>query len=423
MAVGSQRPRKTSRPEVDDLVVHLADPKLGGEQVVGTMRHQRARGISVISFAYDEPWVRGPNVFQLDKQVPLGLGDQYPPTLPGVIADTSPDRWGTILMERREAQLAAEEGRKPRTLEAWDLLIRVNDETRMGALRFATMDAVFLASDPRPVPPMARLRELEQIAAEVEAGGPLRASTEELLDLVAPGSSLGGNRPKANFRDDDGILWIAKFPSNNDRWDVGAWEYLLNQLAPAAGITVAPTKLLGPYTSGYHTFASQRFDRRGAERRLFASAMTVAGKQDHTDASYLDIASAIIDNGDPGAIDADLEQLFRRLVFNILVGHRDDHLRNHGFLREPKGWRLAPVYDLNPRPDMKSHVLAIDGGRLHEPDLKAVIETAALYRLNPQRAGAIVDEVRGAIAPWRKEAARQSIRSSEIEVIAAAFPA
>lgn len=339
-------------------------------------------------------------------------GDQY--GFPRVFADTTPDRWGRTLLER---DLIRREGRA-RPLDDWDLLVLVRDELRMGALRFARSDdGVFVAAEPPAVPPVARLREIEAEVREVEQGG---VPGPAVADLVAPGSSLGGSRPKASFRSDDGRLWMAKFPSASDRWDFAAWEFLLNQLAAEAGISVPETRLLGPYLGRYHTFAASRFDRIGAERRLVASALTLTSLHDHADASYLEIARAIELYGDPSEIGADLEQLFRRVAFNVLTGHRDDHLGNHGFLRTVGGWRLSPAYDLNPRPDARRHELALDEAD-KEPSIEHVLRSREYYRVSQARAGTILTEVRAAVAQWRDCAERLGIARAEIEQMGAAF--
>lgn len=396
----------------EELVVHLDSPELGGDAVVGTLRRARSRGASVISFAFNETWLASKSAFTLDPGLNLVGGEQY--GFPRLFADTTPDRWGRTLLER---DVIRREGRA-RALDDWDLLILVRDELRMGALRFArASDGVYVAAEDPAVPPVARLREIESEVRDVERGGVPGAA---VADLVAPGSSLGGNRPKANFRSDDARLWMAKFPSASDRWDVAAWEYLLDQLATDAGIPVPPTQLLGPYLGTHHTYAALRFDRSGADRRLFASAMTLAGQRDHADASYLDIARAIELYGDPAAIDADLEQLFRRVTFNVLTGHRDDHLRNHGFLHTVGGWRLAPAYDLNPRPDARLHELALDEAD-KEPSLERVLATAAYYRLRASRARAIIDEVRGAVGNWRDRASTLGIVRADTDLMTAAF--
>jgi serine/threonine-protein kinase HipA len=234
------------------------------------------------------------------------------------------------------------------------------------------------------------------------------------------GSSVRSARPKTSFRLDDGALWLAKFTSRNDRRDVGAWEFVLNELARRAGIEVPETRLLR-LASTYHTFAARRFDRVGEDRRLFASAMTMTGKRDREPASYIEIAEAISDNGAPGRIGTDLAQLFRREVFNVLVGHRDDHLRNHGFLRDPEGWRLAPAYDLNPVPDLAEHELAI-GIDSHAPSVDlALEETAPFCRLKPSQAKEIVAEVRSALVGWQELAANLGLPAHEIDLIESTF--
>jgi serine/threonine-protein kinase HipA len=329
-----------------------------------------------------------------------------------------------MLLERRETEQAAADGRRPRALGEWESLLGVNDHLRMGALRFAVAnDGPFLDSSPSSVPPVAELRELEAAAREIEHPSASRDRPDlraAIALLLMPGSPLGGARPKTSFRVDDGSLWLAKFPSRNDRRDVGAWEFVLNELARRAGIEVPDTRLLR-LGSAYHTFAAKRFDRTGGGRRLFASAMTMVGKRDREPASYIDIAEAISHNGAPGSIETDLARLFRRQVFNILVGHRDDHLRNHGFLRSPEGWRLAPAYDLNPVPDLGEHELAI-GIDSHIPSIDlALAETAPFCRLRPRQAEQIVTDVRAAIVGWQDVATSLGLPKHEVDLVGSAF--
>jgi len=405
-------PTRTRRSE-EELVVHLDAVDLGGDQIVGSLRRAQSRGTSVLSFQFDDEWLVANPRFALDDALKPRPGRQYLDALPGIFDDTTPDRWGRTLLERDVAR----QGRA-RVLDEWDFLTLVRDEMRMGALRFARAeDGVFVAEEIPAVPPVARLREVEDAVRIIEAGGIAEAA---VADLVAPGSSLGGNRPKANFRMDDGRLWIAKFPSANDRWDVAAWEFLLNRLAAAAGIPVPDTQLLGPFLGNHHTFAALRFDRVAAGRRLFASAMTLTGQRDHEHASYLQIVRAIERYGDATAIAQDLAQLFRRVAFNVLVGHRDDHLRNHAFLRDPGGWRLSPAYDLNPTPDLRVHQLAIDD-RDARPGRDLVLATAPYYRLRDPEARRIVEEVRSAIASWRQEAKRIGIAPAQTQLMGAVF--
>jgi len=407
----------------DLVVVHLDAPELGELRPVGTLNRERAGSQSVVSFAYDANWVGAADSFPLDPVLPLYEGDQFPPALPGVFTDASPDRWGRTLLERREALAARREERGRRPLDDWDFLVGVDDKTRMGALRLAGPGGgPFLDDDPLSVPPAARLRELEHWAQEVEHGMPEASDEEErwIAMLVAPGSSLGGARPKANFIEEDGSLWIAKFPSRDDRHDLGAWEQVTADLAAAAGIEVPESRLLS-LGSRYRTYCARRFDRRGGQRRLYSSAMTLAGRRDGEEGgSYLDVAQAIESVGDPDAIEADLEQLFRRVVFNVLVSNHDDHLRNHGFLREPSGWRLAPAFDVNPSPLTEEHSLTLDG-ELRIPDLDAVRATAPLYRLRRERVAEIFAQVEAAVAGWREEASAAGLSRDELEQMAITF--
>src|SRR5207245_2952561 len=310
----------------DQVAVHLDAHELGPVRVIGTLTRERSGSKSVISFAYDPTWVAANGSFALAPSLPVYEGEQYPSTMPGVFTDAAPDRWGRTLLERREAVAARREWRRQRQLDDWDFLVGVNDQTRMGALRFARIsDGVFLDNEPITVPPSARLRDLEYWAGELEKGLPQTTSDEErwIAMLIAPGSSLGGARPKASFADDEGALWLAKFPSREDRHDVGSWEYVVTRLARDAGIDVPETRVMR-LGSIYHTYSARRFDRLGVNRRLYASAMTLVGKRDGADASYLDIAQAIVNAADPTGIADDLKQLFRRVVFNVLTSNRDD---------------------------------------------------------------------------------------------------
>lgn len=410
------------RSERDAVTVHLAGAARGSDRVVGLLSRARAASGPAIAFGYGTEWLADPARFAIDPEFPLYPGDHYARggALPGIFTDAAPDRWGRQLLERQEAQRARDAGRPRRRLDDWDFLVRVPDAVRMGALRLAAPDGRFLDDGPMEVPPTTQLRTLEEAARELELG-PRDAAAERrfLAVLLAPGSSLGGGRPKASFTGDDGALWIAKFPSRDDRHDVGAWEFLLHELAGECGIVVPEARLIR--LGGEHrTYCARRFDRDGPERRLFASAMTLTGKRDGEDASYLDIAQAITQHGDPAGVQADLDQLFRRVVFNVLVGDRDDHLRNHGFLRGATGWRLAPAFDLNPASEKAEHALALDDA-IRTPDLSVVRATAGLYQLSAVRAGAIVDEVRAGLSSWRRSARRLEIPADEIALISSGF--
>ena len=414
-----------------EVVVYLDAPELGPRRPVGVLH--AARGTRpVISFTYARSWLASRDRFPIDPALPLVDPDQYVQdgALPGILADTAPDRWGRTLFDRREVAFAREEGRRPRTLHDWDYLLGVSDVTRMGALRLAAPpgDETFLDDREQSVPPMVRLRELEHASRMLEASPSSPSSPSSLRDesaflalLLAPGSSLGGARPKASFVAEDESLWIAKFPSRADIREIGAWEYLLTELAARAGIRVPERRLLRLGGEG-RTFAARRFDRSGKDRRLYASAMTLIGKNDGEEASYLEIAMAIADHGAPTTIGQDLEQLFRRVVFNVLMANRDDHLRNHGFLRNPQGWRLAPAFDLNPTPEKAEHSLAIDA-RDGQPSLDLVRDTAPWYRIRRTRMDEIVDEVRLAVSTWPTVAGDLGLAAHEVVFMADALAA
>jgi serine/threonine-protein kinase HipA len=401
-----------------------------GDQVVGTIFHTRGQ----FSFAYSKEWLQSPQRFWLDPELELYAGEHH--ASGGnfrIFLDSAPDRWGRLLMERREALQAEEQGRAARTLREWDFLIGVQDITRMGALRFRVDNSSdFLDNQMLAAPPVTSLPELQTIsrALEEKSAKSNAQLTRWLAALVAPGSSLGGARPKANFLQLDGSLWIAKFPSRADRRDVAAWEMLLHGMAKDAGITVPESHLLwlgGKDTLGTHRcFCVQRFDRVDSkqqfkERRFFVSAMTLLraddGQQSH---SYQDLAAFIAQHGAAGKIKEDLEQLFRRAAFNIMVSNRDDHLRNHGFIREATGWRLSPAYDMNPNPEKYEHALAI---ALNDPrpNIETLLATAAHYRLSSVEAKRVVDEVAGVVGTWKARAAQFKISGSEIQLMTGAF--
>jgi serine/threonine-protein kinase HipA len=406
----------------EEVVMHLDAEDFGPDGEIGTLRRARRAATTVASFTFAPDWLRQRHRLALDPSLGLYEGEQYTSDgLFGIFTDIAPDRWGRTLLQRREAAVARRERRRPRTLDEWDFLLGVSDELRMGALRLAdASNGRFVSDDDATVPPTARLRQLQQYAQRAERGEQLtpKEEDEEIALLVAPGSSLGGARPKANFRADDGTLWIAKFPSGNDSGDVGAWEFVLTRMARQARISVPECGLL-ELADGHRTFAVQRFDRTSAGRRLYASAMTLVGKRDNEPASYPDIAEAIAQFGsvDRDAIDEDLQQLFRRAVFNVITAHRDDHLRNHGFLGTPRGWRLSPAFDLNPVPTKLDHAIALDEGD-HTPDLDLVRQTAGYYRVKPPQAETIIREVHEAVGTWRSVAAKVGIHRDEIEMMA-----
>ncbi|WP_297477999.1 type II toxin-antitoxin system HipA family toxin [Ferrovum sp.] len=388
---------------------------------MGTLAHDKGQ----VRFKYDREWLEHSLSFALDPHLTLDAAPFFPNPKTGnfgIFLDSSPDRWGQTLMQRREVIEARDEGRKPRTLYAWDYLIGVQDLTRQGALRFKREgDTPFLADSTLSAPPVARLAELEAVARELTSRkiDDLDALKRWLAVLVAPGSSLGGARPKANFTEADGSLWIAKFPSKDDVRDVGAWEMLTHRLAIDAGIDMPQARMLD-FGGEYHTYCVKRFDRHEGRRVFYASAMTMLRREDSEGASYLDLAQFLMANGSRTFIKQDLEQLFRRVVFNIAVGNRDDHLRNHGFLMTKDGWRLAPAFDVNPNLDKAVHVLNIDD-RDNHPSLENALATVELYELTKDRAIEVTEEVIEAVSPWISVARKFQIANADIHAMETAF--
>ncbi|KAF0221589.1 MAG: serine/threonine-protein kinase [Geobacteraceae bacterium] len=392
--------------------VWLDDPAFGLLQHIGTLsRGERGS----VRFAYETAWLKHAHAFPLDPGLDLSAGEFFPRDSNfGVFMDSCPDRWGQILMRRREAVEAKEEGRTPTTLGPWEFLLGVQDCTRMGALRFSRPnEQIFLADEALSAPPVAKIAELQAVAFELskQKQDNLGKIKEWLKVLVAPGSSLGGARPKANLIDEQGSLWIAKFPAADDDYDVAVWEKLLQDLAQQCGITVPESRIMR-IGRGHHTFLVRRFDRNGNNRRFFTSAMTMLDRVDTQDASYLDIADFLATYGEADHIAQDLEELFTRMAFNVATANRDDHLRNHGFIRTPAGWRLAPAFDMNPSFKKDEHVLSLDLYN-RRPDLDIVLSTSAYYRLESGHAGKIIDHIRAVVGTWKNCAKKLGLTAQE----------
>ncbi len=402
----------------DQAWVYLGDPILGPDGPIGRLSHEH----DTFSFEYTEAWLADHGNFAIDPALVIGPGEVFTTRLPGIFDDSAPDRWGRLLLDRREQLRASQVDQRPRVLSDWDYLLGVQDETRMGGIRLRGDAGPYLASEAHAIPPLTGLRRMEHLVQAVESGEPIPASEVDdfLTYLIAPGASLGGARPKATFRHPDGRLWLAKFASRNDHRDVGGWEFVLNRLAAAAGLVVPDADVM-KLNSPYHAFLARRFDREdGARRRLFASAMTLTAKTDMEPASYLDIAAALEYYGNAHTIEEDLRQLFRRMVFNLGTAHRDDQLRNHGFVHDGRGWRPSPAYDLNPMPDMDLHVLALDD-RSRIPSIETARGTALYYRLSPTDAETIIGEVKDAIAAWPRVARQLRMPAQSIDEMKAAF--
>lgn len=390
---------------------------------MGTLSAQEVRGHLSWSFAYDNLWLNTQSQQVLDPDLQWFDGPQYSPDKPnfGTFLDSMPDRWGRTLMQRNEALLQKEGKRK--TLTDIDYLLGVNDRTRMGGLRFKLdPDGPFLDdNDDKSIPPLTALRELQHAADLLESGKDSKEIRKWLLFLVAPGSSLGGARPKASVLDEDGHLWIAKFPSRQDNIDVGAWEFLAWQLAYDAGIIVPDAQLM-KVSGKHHTFLSKRFDRKGTERIHFASAMTMTGRfeeqNEKTAPSYLELAEFIQFSG--ASPDADLQQLWRRIVFNIAISNTDDHMRNHGFIITDNGWRLSPAYDINPSIDKIGLALNInlDSNAL---DYRIAKGAGEYFNLKNAQMDQIIDEVIEAVSTWKAKAERLDIPTAQLSLMERAF--
>ena len=403
---------------------------LGEAQFLGFLTSQRVRGKEVFSFEYAETWLNNQNpILYLDPHLGFYRGKQYLPEEKnnfGIFLDSSPDRWGRLLMRRREAWQAREEGRDERPLFESDFLLGVFDGHRMGGLRFKlNQDGPFLNDQKKmATPPWTSLRELEQASLQLERHDAMNDPEyyHWLSLLIDPGSSLGGARPKASVVDDQGHLWIAKFPSSSDDKNVGAWEMVLHQLAIACGIQVSEARLQ-KFSSKHATFLSKRFDRTKNQRRIhFASALTLLGLQDGADylegVGYLDLVAFVMKNS-PQAKE-DLEQLWRRMAFNMMVSNTDDHLRNHGFILTNNGWRLSPAYDMNP--NEMGHGLTLNiSESSNDLDLSIALETAHWYQLKRDRAERILKEMQLEISLWRTVAKKHGISHSEIEQTKRAF--
>jgi serine/threonine-protein kinase HipA len=374
------------------------------------------------TFEYSDSWLRHSSRFSLEPALKLGPGPFHTGAdtpIFGAIGDSAPDRWGRALMRRMERRRAELEAQAARTLHEVDYLLLVDDEARAGALRFAEQEGgPFLRQyEGKRIPPLVELPKLlsaaEHVIAETD-------TVEDLRLLFAPGSSLGGARPKASVREKDGRLAIAKFPREDDEINTVGWEAVALNLAHKAGIAVPVAHV--ETVARKAVLLLRRFDRDGKRRIPFLSAMSMLGAKDNETHSYLEIADALRQYG--AAPRADMEALWRRIVFNILISNTDDHLRNHGFLYESSdGWRLSPAYDLNPVPtDIKPRILTT---AINEDDSSAslalAMDVARYFELDAAKAREISKQVGKAVSKWRAEAARHGISKSETERMASAF--
>lgn len=394
----------------------------GKPHLVGRLWAHVRKNKESASFEYDDSWLENPVRFSLEPALQVGPGAFHTPAdtpMFGAIGDSAPDRWGRALMRRAERRRAEGAGTTPRSLQEIDFLLLVDDEARQGALRFAEKEGgPFLREEGvKRIPPLVELPELLSAAEHVVEN---KDTEDDLRLLMAPGSSLGGARPKASVIEKDGQLAIAKFPRRDDEYNTVVWEGIALTLAAKSGIPVPESRV--ETVSNKPVILLRRFDREKAGRIPFLSAMSMLGAKDRDTRSYLEIVDALRQHG--AAPKEDMEQLWRRIVFSILISNTDDHLRNHGFLYAGQaGWRLSPAYDLNPMPaDIKPRILTT---AINEDDgtasLDLAMSVADYFELEKDKAKAIATQVGKAVSTWRDEATKHGIGKAEIDRIASAF--
>ncbi|NBC83387.1 MAG: type II toxin-antitoxin system HipA family toxin [Bacteroidetes bacterium] len=398
----------------------MPEPKL-----IGVLSAHQGKGRKAFSFEYDTEYLKSKERFLIDPDISWYSGSQFPAGKEnfGIFLDSMPDSWGRRLMKRRAVQKAREQEKSVPTLYDIDFLIGVYDPSRMGALRFKLdQSGPFLDNnDEYPTPPWSSIRELQYGASQLESDVSDVEVNKWLAILMAPGSSLGGARPKANILDGKGHPWIAKFPSKNDDIDKGLWEYLAHQLALKAGVTMAESKI-EKVSGNHHTFFTKRFDRLKGERVHFASAMTMTGNNEDTirdnPASYLDLAEFIQFSGAENT--EDLHQLWRRIVFYIAISNTDDHLRNHGFVLSDNGWKLSPAYDINPMIDKNGLSLNI-GADSNSLDFELTRSVGSYFQLDNNKMDTILNEVKCAVSQWKTIAEDIGISKQEQQLMEGAF--
>lgn len=389
-------------------------------EFIGELCYEKLRGSDSYAFKFDNDWLSLHAGIKLSEDINNYPGMQY--TLPdndifGCFADALPDRWGRTLLKRREQLQAEEEKRAPRNLSSFDYLVGIDDFSRMGGFRFKKeKDGGFINVSPSlKIPPLTEIRELIYASQEIEKCEEEDVMPEKkwIAQLIQPGTSLGGARPKAGVLDEEGRLCIAKFPSRNDDYDAGLWEHFSHLLAQQAGIHVAETRLLEGLGK-YHTLLSKRFDRTDEGRRIhFASSMSLLGLKDGDNAQggygYLDIVDFILQ----GCCDVEtnLRELYRRVAFNICIGNSDDHFRNHGFLLTPKGWTLSPAYDMNPTNNLYQSLLI--NAVSNKADIQVLLESCEDYMINRKVAQGIIKDVQAAVSNWETLAKQLQIPQRE----------
>lgn len=394
--------------------------------MIGELSCDSMRGSEIYGFSFDNNWLAKYGDIFLSEDLQNYTGMQYTRPEHDIFAcfsDALPDRWGSTLLNRQEQIAAAEEKIDVRRLTSFDYLMGIDDASRMGGFRFAsTQGGKFINTEANfRVPPLANVRELIHAAQEIETSEEkhLLPAKKWLTQLLHPGTSLGGARPKASVVDKDGRLTVAKFPSRKDDYDVALWEHFCHTMGRKAGLNVAETRTI--IGEEYNILLSKRFDRNSDGKRIhFASALTLLGLTDGDNASngygYIDIIDFIIQHGSNA--EQNLEELYRRVTFYIIVGNSDDHFRNHGFLLTRKGWELSPAYDINPTLSDSQSLLI--NRNTNESDLNILLESSGDYLLSAKRAKDIINEVKIAMKSWRHEA-RKLLLSRDIDMFASRF--
>ena len=396
--------------------------------LIGELGYESLRGSDSYAFKFDNYWLSKYGSILLSADLNNYSGWQY--TKPendifGCFSDALPDRWGRTLLTRREELQAREEKRAVRKLSSFDFLIGIDDTSRMGGLRFKEApDREFINCEKKlRIPPLTDIRNLISASLEFEHSEELHQLPDNkwIAQLLHPGSSLGGARPKACISDEHGQLWIAKFPSRNDDYDVALWEHLSHLLAKEAEIPTSQTRVINTGEK-YHTLLSLRFDRENSGKRIhFASAMTMLGLTDGCDAKngygYLDIVDFILRHCCD--VKENLHRLYRRIAFNIAIGNTDDHFRNHGFLLAKQGWTLAPAYDLNPT--LNTYQSLLINSSTNEANLDILLNSCEEYMIPKTDAKQIIESVIKGVSKWKAIATSLNISKREISILEKCF--
>ncbi|MCZ6804136.1 MAG: HipA domain-containing protein [Proteobacteria bacterium] len=405
--------------------IHLDSPSASASLNVGALQIENIKGHEIFTFQFSEEALSHPHINLLFPNVAVSKGHFHlshteNAALFKMLTDSMPDRWGKVLLKKKQLNEAKVSGTSKRMpdLNDSDYLLQLSDQTRMGAFRFYNPESeVYLGPNDQAIPPVSRVQELQEICCKVENDDAVGSWLEQ---LIAPGTSLGGARPKANMINEKGVLCIAKFPGKNDEIDVGLWEFITNRLAHQCNINV-PDCDIDKFNSEYSTLLCERFDRNNQNERIhFVSAMALTQHNDgDEEASYLEIAEVIKQHGQDAAVN--LHELWRRIVFNIAVSNGDDHLRNHGMLLQPEGWVLTPAYDVNPGSGKSGYLqLNIDDAD-NSADFDLALSSAEYFELDMTQAKAILKEVHISVTQWETSAKQQGASQNEIDIMQSAF--